>query len=99
MDEASGTTFSFGCAASLGTYTIGGPGNSIGTNASLVVLGSGTGSAWQAAVTRGSGSITVVARTAVGASGNFHLTLEPVNGGASGNRVVVGTFNVTFPFP
>ncbi len=78
-------------ASGPGTYAIGvgGPGNA------SVSIG---GQAWSAAITGGSGSVTITSLTSTGAQGTFQFTAVPATGtGASGNKVVTeGTFDVTF---
>lgn len=74
-----------------GTYPIG---PTSPANFSLTI---GTAS-WQAAITLGSGSLTVTSISAAGAKGTFQFTAGPVPGTtASGNKVVTqGAFDVKF---
>lgn len=90
--DGQGRTIGFaGQVAAPGTFTVG---PTSPTNFSLV-----TGSAgWQAAITLGSGSLTVTSISATGAKGTFQFTAGPLAGtGATGNKVVTeGEFDVTF---
>jgi hypothetical protein len=56
------------------------------------------GRVWSTAFTGGTGSVTITAVTAAGASGTFTFTLGPdVTTGASGNKLISeGVFNVVF---
>ncbi len=74
-----------------GTYTVG----VTGTANFSVTIGSAV---WQAAITLGSGTLTVTSISAAGAKGTFQFTAGPVpNSTATGNKVVTaGTFDVKF---
>jgi hypothetical protein len=74
-----------------GTYTIG------PTSPANFALTIGSAS-WQAAITLGSGTLTVTSISAAGAKGTFQFTAGPVPGTtASGNKVVTqGAFDVKF---
>jgi hypothetical protein len=63
---------------------------------SLVANGVAAGT-WMTNINGGSGTITLNSVSRSGASGSFSVTMIPGPGsGASGNRQVSGTFNVTF---
>jgi hypothetical protein len=67
-------------------------------NASLATRANGVGTGqWNTNITGGSGSITLTSVSPAGAAGSYSFTMLPQAGsGASGNRVVEGTFTVTF---
>ena len=69
-----------------------------GHNATLYVVTGGTSQGWFAGPAFGSGTITITALSATGASGTFTFNLVPVAGtGASGNKSITqGVFNVRF---
>jgi len=74
-----------------GTYTVG-----VTSPANFsVTIGS---AAWQAAITLGSGSVTVTSISAAGAKGTFQFTAAPLpNTTATGTKAVTaGTFDVKF---
>lgn len=90
--DAQGRTIGFGSQVlAPGTFTVGAANP---TNFSV----SAGASSWQAAVTLGSGTLTVTSISAVGAEGTFQFTAGPLAGtGATGNKVVTqGVFDVTF---
>ena len=74
-----------------GTYTVG---VTSPANFSVTIGSAG----WQAAITLGSGSLTVTSISAAGAKGTFQFTAGPVSGTtASGTKVVTaGAFDVKF---
>lgn len=74
-----------------GTFTVG---VTSPANFSVTIGAAG----WQAAITLGSGSVTVTSISATGAKGTFQFTAGPVPGtAATGNKVVTaGAFDVTF---
>jgi hypothetical protein len=90
---ATNTQFTLGMAwvdSGPRTYTVG---QSIGLNATLT---SGS-SAWNAAATLGSGSITVTTRTAERVAGTFTFTMVPAGAGVTGTRSVTnGVFDIRF---
>ena len=90
--DAASLSFGFGAAAVQGSTAVG---PLSGTNATVT---NAAGQAWQAAGTRGSGTLNITSINATGASGTFSFTLEAVPGtGSAGNRSVTnGSFNVTF---
>jgi len=90
--DAQGRTIGLGSQVlGPGTFTVGA--------ASPTNFSVSTGAAsWQAAVTVGSGTLTVTSISAVGAEGTFQFTAGPLAGtGATANKVVTqGVFDVTF---
>ncbi len=78
-------------ATGPGTFAIGGP---AGANA-LLAIGS-TGASWNAAVSRGSGSITISTLSATGATGTFSFVLAPNTGSTTSKTVTEGRFDVKF---
>jgi len=91
VNPQSGTIALGVIASAPGTSAIGLalPGNASFTNG---------GTSWEAAISGGSGSITITSLTTTEAKGTFQITAAPVTGtGATGSKVVTqGTFDVTF---
>ncbi len=70
----------------------------IANNASLATRANGAATGqWNTNILGGTGTITLTAVSTTGATGSYSLTMLPQAGsGATGNRVVEGTFTVTF---
>lgn len=68
------------------------------TTASLATRANGAATGqWNTNILGGTGTITLSAVSTTGATGSYSLTMLPQAGsGATGNRVVEGTFTVTF---
>lgn len=89
---ADGTTISIGLIPDgPGTYLVG---PSFPTNMNVAR----TGSVWQAAVTRGSGSVTFTTFTDSGATGTFSFVAPPATGNTTGTTrtVTEGRFTLVF---
>jgi hypothetical protein len=86
-----GTSLALGTPQSTGTFSIG-PGSLVTANMSVIGAGSG---GWLAFATQGSGTVTVSALTATGASGTFNFVMVSTTGGPS-KTVTNGAFDVTF---
>lgn len=67
-------------------------------NAALATRANGTATGqWNTNILGGAGTITLTAVSTAGATGSYSLTMLPQAGsGATGNRVVEGSFTVTF---
>ncbi len=67
-------------------------------NASLATRANGAATGqWNTNIVGGTGTFTLTTISTTGATGSYSLTMVPQAGsGATGNRVVEGTFTVTF---
>jgi hypothetical protein len=94
--SASNITFSLALTpttAQVGTYTLG----PLSATNSLLLVGN-PAQGWSAGVGTGSGTVTLTAFSATGATGTFALNLASVPGsGSTGTKVITeGAFNVAF---
>jgi hypothetical protein len=79
-------------AAAPGTFTVG-----VTLSGLNAILTSGGLNSWFANPAGGSGTLTLATLTATGATGTFQFTMVPAAvSGATGNKTVNGSFNVTF---
>ncbi|MFN0180062.1 MAG: DUF6252 family protein [Gemmatimonadales bacterium] len=87
--------FALGPTTAPGTFPVG---VTQSANGSYQVVSGSTSQAWMAAVTLGSGSITVTSISATRAVGIFQFSMAPVPGnGATGTKSITqGTFDVTY---
>ena len=90
---SNGLTFGFGVSAQApGTFTVGGTGNASGT------LTDASSTVWEAAVSGGSGSVTISSFSANEVSGTFSFTLVRTQGSSTPSTRVVtnGRFRVRY---
>jgi hypothetical protein len=88
-------TLGFASTRAVGTYTI----NILSPlNALLLTTINGTAASWTAALTTGSGTLTIATSTNNSIAGTFSFVLQPQTGTpASGTKTIAnGTFNLTF---
>ena len=92
------TSLTFAVPGVIGDYPLASA-NPVPQNAALQIFISTTsGQQWTAGgAGGGSGTISLSTLTSTGASGTFSMTLVPLAGGATGNKVITnGKFNVKF---